>query len=69
MSTSESYSKNLPIESVLIENVHAAIGDLFASTQFEKSKRCQTLLSFLVNETLAGRGDLLKERIVGAAVF
>lgn len=39
------------------------------SPQFRHSKRCQSLLRFVVEETLEGRGELLKERVVGAQVF
>ena len=39
------------------------------SDHFNKSKRCQTLLSYVVEETLAGRSDQLKERLIGVTVF
>jgi hypothetical protein len=42
---------------------------LFNSDQFKNSKRCQTLLSFIVEETIAGRGAQLKERLVGVNVY
>jgi hypothetical protein len=42
---------------------------LLKSDPFKNSKRCQILLSYLVEETLAGHGDLLKERLVGVNVF
>ena len=42
---------------------------LLASDQFRNSKRSSSLLSYLVEETLAGRRDQLKERVVGASVF
>jgi hypothetical protein len=42
---------------------------LLKSRHFRNSKRYPALLEFLVRETLAGRSDLLKERLLGIAVF
>lgn len=49
--------------------VRSELERLFQSDQFKNSKRCRTLLSYVVEETLAGRGDQLKERLVGINVF
>jgi len=42
---------------------------LLQSPSFRGSPRSAAFLKFVVEETLAGRGDLLKERTVGAAVL
>ena len=50
-------------------NVRLELERLLNSDQFKNSKRCQILLSFIVEETIAGRGDQIKERVVGVSVF
>jgi hypothetical protein len=42
---------------------------LLNSRHFRNSKRYPALLEYLVRETLAGNSDLLKERLLGIAVF
>lgn len=49
--------------------VRSELERLFKSDQFKNSRRCQTLLRYLVEETIAGRGTQLKERLVGINVF
>jgi hypothetical protein len=42
---------------------------LLADTRFKKSKRCPSLLRYLVENTLDGRADQLRERTLGIDVF
>ncbi len=42
---------------------------MLRSTHFNQSRRYPALLRFVVEETLGGRGDLLKERTLGIQVF
>lgn len=42
---------------------------MLASHHFRQSRRYPALLRFIVEETLQGRGDLLKERVLGIEVF
>ena len=42
---------------------------LLESHLFKNSRRYPALLRFIVEETLEGRGDLLKERLIGIRVF
>jgi hypothetical protein len=49
--------------------IRSELTRLLKSDQFKNSKRCQSLLTYLVEEALAGRNDLLKERLVGIHVF
>jgi hypothetical protein len=49
--------------------VRAQLERLLDSHQFRNSRRYPALLRFIVEETLEGRGDLLKERLIGIHVF
>ncbi len=49
--------------------VRAQLSRLLESHLFRNSRRYPVLLRFLVEETLGGRGDLLKERLIGVHVF
>src|SRR6187397_1732735 len=42
---------------------------ILASTTFRQVDRLKRFLSFVVTETLAGRGDQLKEYVIGVQVF
>jgi hypothetical protein len=42
---------------------------ILVSTVFRSSKRYSNLLRYVVDETLEGRADLLKERTIGVDVF
>ena len=50
----------------LIENTVRIILD---SSVFRSSKQCQILLRYIVDQSLACQDDLLRERVIGAAVF
>lgn len=49
--------------------IRSELERLLRSDQFKNSKRCMTLLNYLVEESLAGHGDELKERLIGVHVF
>jgi hypothetical protein len=51
-----------------IAEVRGALGDILQSPQFRNSKRYPALLSYLVEEVLAGRTEI-KERTLGIEVF
>ena len=42
---------------------------VLGSHSFEQADRLKRFLSFVVNETLSGRGDQLKEFLIGVEVF
>jgi hypothetical protein len=46
-----------------------ALDEIFHSSPFRASKQSQQLLRYIVDETLAGRSELLKERLIGVNVF
>ncbi|WP_342364133.1 hypothetical protein [Terrarubrum flagellatum] len=51
------------------DEVRAQLARLKASSIFEGSERLIALLTFVVEETLAGRGDSLKETVIGNEVY
>lgn len=54
------------LEVGLIEDSVQAI---LESSVFRSSKQCQTLLGYIVDHSLAGEDALLRERVIGTAVF
>ena len=58
-----------PIEALPPVEVRAALGRVVRSSPFLHSPQLRRFLSFLVGETLAGRGGLLKEYVIGLEVF
>lgn len=54
-----------PTPSQIIE----ALRLILRSARFSGSKQCQTLLQYLVEHSLSGQDDELKERIIGIEVF
>ncbi len=59
----------LPVTKQEKELVLAQLQDLLASHAFRNSQRYPALLRYVVEQTLAGEADLLKERTLGIAVF
>lgn len=51
------------------EAVRLELEHLLASPEFKSSKRCQDFLKFVVDRTLAGLPESLKERTIGIEVF
>jgi hypothetical protein len=51
------------------ERVREELDRVLASHEFRTSKRSQEFLRYVVDHTLAGHGDLLKERTIGMEVF
>lgn len=51
------------------EKVLEQMNRLLETHHFRNSRRYPALLRFIVEETLEGRGDLLKERLLGVRVF
>jgi hypothetical protein len=49
--------------------VRTALGEILASPEFRASQKCQSFLTYVVEEALAGRHESLKERVIGAEVF
>lgn len=49
--------------------IQTALSDALQSTPFKTSKQSQQLLQYIVQQTVNGHLELLKERIIGAHVF
>jgi len=59
----------LPMSEEERQKVREQLNRLLETHHFSHSKRYPPLLRFIVEETLAGRGDFLKERLLGVRVF
>ena len=57
------------LETLSPSEVRRVLSAILHSPPFRSSPQIQKVLKFLVLESLEGRGDLLKERIVGAKLF
>ncbi len=51
------------------EQIRAHLNKLLASAAFAGSQRSREFLRYVVEETLAGRGDVIKERTIAMDVF
>jgi hypothetical protein len=49
--------------------IEQQVGRLLSDNRFRNGKRLPSFLRFVVNETIQGRSESLKERTIGAAVF
>lgn len=49
--------------------VQKSLGEVLQSTPFRSSKQSQDLLRYIVDQTLAGHNESLKERLIGVNVF
>jgi hypothetical protein len=56
-------------DSASADRIRSELESVLASGHFKSSQRCQALLRYLVERTLAGEGALLKERVIGVEVF
>ena len=56
-------------EAVPASQVLKTLSGMLQSTPFRTSKQAQRLLQYIVDESLAGRPETLKERIIGITVF
>ncbi len=62
-------SSDLPNEPVAPDEIREALARILESPEFRASHRCQEFLRFVVETTLAGQGQTLKERTIGVEVF
>ena len=58
-----------PVTEADREEVRASLQKVLSSPQFSSSKRYPALLKYLVEKTLDGQADQLKERTIGVEVF
>src|SRR5581483_9328687 len=57
------------LRSLSRNEIEAELRIILQSTEFRGSKRCQDFLQFVVDETLNGLPNGLKERTIGISVF
>jgi hypothetical protein len=72
MSTAEtidSQDRTTARKDMVAPQVQEALSEILKSTPFRASRQSQHLLQYIVDQTLAGHGERLKERIIGAEVF
>jgi hypothetical protein len=58
-----------PMGSREISRVRSTLSSILSSAQFRSSKQCQDLLRYVIEQSLNDQSDLLRERVIGAAVF
>jgi hypothetical protein len=58
-----------PTGQVAPEEIREALTKILESNEFRASRRCQEFLRFVVETTLAGNAQVLKERTIGVEVF
>src|SRR5947199_6573657 len=59
----------ISLDAVQQQAVTKQLEQVLADTSFSGAPRLSSLLRYIVRETLAGRGDQLKEYTLGVAVF
>lgn len=52
-----------------IDRIQRTLSAVLGSVQFRSSKQCQDLLRYVVEQSLKDQSDLLRERVIGAAIF
>jgi len=67
----EIHSPHRPSDSqaTLASQVQRELSDVLKSAPFRASKQAQHLLQYIVDQSLAGHSERLKERVIGAEVF
>ena len=58
-----------PVLSLEEAAIRSQLAHILASHEFCSSQRCQEFLRFVVEQTLAGHADVLKERTIGVEAF
>ena len=58
-----------PVTSPSTLEIRAHLAEVLQSPQFRSSKRCRSLLTYLIEKSLEGQQDSLKERVIGVDVF
>ena len=48
--------------------IREALGDVLLGAPFRNTRQCQSFLKYIVEHTLAGENDLLRERVIGIQV-
>ncbi len=62
-------SNSAPASHADAVQIREALREVLESVPFRTSRQCQSLLTYVVEHTLAGENDLLRERVIGTEVF
>lgn len=57
------------LQGIPASRVQEALGEILISSPFRSSKQSQQLLQYIIDKTLSGHAELLKERVIGVEVF
>jgi eukaryotic-like serine/threonine-protein kinase len=69
MSTGHQFDKSEKLSAEQVNSVRSALESVISSNAFVSSKRCQDFLRLIVEHTLAGDIDSLRERMIGVEMF
>jgi hypothetical protein len=58
-----------PVSNIDAAGIRDALADILRSAPFRNSRQSQLFLSYIVERSLAGETELLRERVIGAEVF
>lgn len=61
--------ESTPLSDAVQEQIRQQLNRMLDTSYFKNSKRYPELLRFIVEETIVGRGEFLKERLLGVSVF
>jgi hypothetical protein len=65
----DSHDRQAVSDTVPAAEIQKTLSAILLSTPFRTSKQSQLLLKYIVNQTLSGHVEMLKERIIGANLF
>ena len=66
----EDSSQHAPaVQDVPASDIQEALAEMMTSSPFRSSKQTQELLQYIVDKSLSGHAELLKERMIGIEVF
>jgi hypothetical protein len=69
VAAAETSNQTAAAQEILASRVQEALSEILISSPFRSSKQSQELLRYIVDKSLAGHAELLKERIIGIEVF
>lgn len=68
-STESEFTAILPSSVEEVDKIRLQMNRILEAERFKNSRRYPALLRYIIEETLEGRGDVLKERTIGVRVF
>lgn len=65
----EASEQTSALPGILASEIQEALAEMMTSSPFRSSKQSQELLQYIVDKSLSGHAELLKERVIGIEVF